>query len=211
MRALGPLAVTGAAALLGCGSSTTEVPSSEGRIQITVSTSGAPESDEYVITLDGAQPLAIAPNGSAIYEGVPEGFHVVHLLSLPDNCVVSGTSNHHSIAVDKGEIVRVTFSVQCGALVSGGLQIVVSTVGTPADQDGYRLSVTGTPIRTIGVRADERYEGLAPGAYLITLKGVAGFCKVEGGNPQLFMVVAGEVGRLVITVRCGDDREDPLP
>lgn len=210
MRALGRLVLAGAVALLGCGDSPPET-TPDGRIQITVSTSGAPQSDEYVITLDGTQPLAVAPNGSATYESVPEGTYLVHLLSLPDNCVVSGAPNHHSVAVDQGETVRVTFSVVCGAPVSGGFQIVVATVGTPADQDGYRLTVTGTPHRFIGVRADERYEGLAPGAYLATLKGVAGFCRVEGGNPQLFTVVPGEVGRLVITVRCGDGRNDPLP
>jgi hypothetical protein len=74
MRALGPLAVTGAAGLLGCGSSTTEVPSTEGRIQVTVSTSGSPpQSDEYLVTVNGVQPLAVAPNGSASYEALPRG------------------------------------------------------------------------------------------------------------------------------------------
>ena len=211
MRALGPLAVTGAAALLGCGSSTTEVPSSEGRIQITVSTSGAPpQSNEYLITLNGVQPLAVATNGSASYEAVPEGTYVIHLFSLADNCVVSGSPDHRSVVVAGGKIVQVTFAVLCSEPVSGGFRIAVSTVGTPVDEDGYQLSVSGTPLRTIGVNAEEAYEGLAPGAHLVTLKDVADFCDVAGGNPQKFTVVAGKAVRVAIRVRCGDGRGDPL-
>jgi hypothetical protein len=211
MRALGPLAVTGAAALLGCGSSTTEVPSSEGRIQITVSTSGAPpQSDEYLITLNGVQPLAVAPNGSASYEAVPEGTYVIHLFSLADNCIVSGTPDHRSVLVAGGKVVQVTFAVLCSEPVSGGFRIAVSTVGTPVDEDGYQLSVAGTPLRTIGVNAEEAYEGLAPGAHLVTLKDVADFCDVAGGNPQKFTVVPGKAVRVAIRVRCGDGRGDPL-
>src|SRR5262245_59690988 len=141
MRALGPLAVTGVAALLGCGSSTTEAPASEGRIQITVSTSGAPpQSDEYLITLNGTQPLAIAPNGSASYEAVPEGTYVINLFSLADNCIVSGTPDHRSVVVAGGKVVQVTFAVLCSEPVTGGFRIAVSTVGTPTDEDGYQLS-----------------------------------------------------------------------
>jgi hypothetical protein len=209
MRALSLLA--GAAALLGCGSSTTEVPSSEGRIQITVSTTGAPpQSDEYLVTLDGFPPLAVAPNGSAAYEDVPAGTYVIHLFSLADNCLVSGTPDHRSIDVVRGEVVQVSFSVLCSEPVSGGFRITVTTVGTPTDEDGYQLSVSGTPLRTIGVNAEEHYEGLAPGAHLVTLKDVADICDVAGGNPQRFTVVRGKAVRVAMRVRCGDGRGDPL-
>ena len=211
MRALGPLAVAGAAALLGCGGSTTETPSSEGRIQITVSTSGAPpQSSEYLITLNGGQPLSVAPNGSATYEGVAEGTYVVLLFALADNCVVSGSANQRSVKVEQGEIAQVSFAVLCSEPVSGGFRVAVMTMGTPVDEDGYQLSVSGTPLRTIGVNAEEHYEGLAPGAHLITLKDVADFCDVAGGNPQRFTVVPGKAVRVVLIVRCGDGRGDPL-
>ncbi len=208
MRALGPLAVTGAAALLGCGS-TTET-SSDGRIRITVSTIGAPhQTDEFLVSLDGAQVLGVAPNGSAVYDGVPRGTYVVHLFSLADNCVVSGSPGSRSVEVDEGEVVQVTFSVVCSRPVSGGFRVMVWTEGTPIDEDGYRLSVSTTPQRTIGVNADERYEGLAPGPYLISLKGVAWPCKVVGGTPQLLTVVLGEVMEVVLRVRCGDQQGEP--
>ena len=62
MRALGLLVVAGVAALLGCGDTTES--SAAGRILVTVSTSGAePQSDEYLVTLNGERPLSITPNG----------------------------------------------------------------------------------------------------------------------------------------------------
>jgi len=210
MRALRLLATAGAAALLGCGGSTTE-SSSDGRIQITVSTVGAPsQSEEFLVSLDGGQPMAVAPNGSAAYEGVPRGTYVVHLFSLADNCVVSGTPDHRSVEVVPGAVVQVSFAVLCSVPLSGGFHITVATEGTQVDPDGYRLSVATTPTRTIGVNAEERYEGLAPQSYLISLKGVDYPCRVAGGTPQLFTVVAGQVVRVRLTVRCGDPSREPL-
>jgi hypothetical protein len=208
MRALGLLVLTGAA-LLGCGTSTET--DSAGRILVTVSTRGSdPQSDQYLLTLNGAHPLSILPNGSAIYEQVPEGTHVVHLFSLADNCVVSGSPTHRSVDLDEGEVVEVTFSVLCSEPVTGGFRVVVSTVGSPLDEDGYQLSVAGAPLRAIGVNASEVYEGLAPGVHLITLKDVADFCEVVGANPQPYTVVPGKAVRVVLGVRCGEGAGDPL-
>lgn len=209
MRALGPLVLAGAAALLGCGG-TTET-SGDGRILVRVSTRGAePQSDEYLVTLNGAHPTAVTPNGSAVYDDVPEGSHVVHLFSLADNCVVSGSPGHRAVEVERGEVIVITFSVLCSVPVTGGFRIVVSTVGTPLDDDGYQLSVAGAPLRLIGVNAEERYEGLTPGLHLVTLKDVADFCEVVGGNPQPYTVVPGKSVRVAIGVRCGDGAGDPL-
>lgn len=208
MRALGPLMLAGAATLGGCGG-TTET-TSEGRILVTISTRGAePQSDEYLVTLNGDRPTAVTPNGSAVFDEVPEGTHVVHLFSLADNCVVSGSRNNRSIRVGAGDLVEVAFSVLCSVPETGGFRIVVTTEGTPLDEDGYQLSVAGAPIRPIEVDAEEVFEGLAPGLHLITLKDVADFCEVLGGNPQPYTVVVGKSVRVAIEVRCGD-AEAPL-
>jgi hypothetical protein len=209
MRALGPLVLAGAAALLGCGDSTES--SSEGRILVTVHTSGAePQSDEYLLTLNGARPLAITPNGSAVFDDVPEGTHVIHLFSLADNCAVSGSPNSRSVRIVGGGLVEISFSVACSLPETGGFRIVVSTSGTPLDDDGYGLSVAGTALRMIGVNAEEAYEGLAPGVHLVTLKDVADFCDVVGGNPQPYTVVPGKAVRVAISVRCGQGGEPSL-
>lgn len=209
MRAQGLPVLAAAAVLLACGSSTET--SSDGRILVTVATRGAnPQSDEYLITLNGARPLTVLPNGSAVYDEVPEGTHVVHLFSLADNCVVTGSVNRRSVRLRKGDLVQVAFSVLCSEPVTGGFRIVVSTVGTPLDEDGYQLSVAGAPLRTIGVNAEEHYEGLAPGLHLITLKDVADFCEVVGGNPQPYTVVPGKSVRVALGVRCGPGGPPPV-
>jgi hypothetical protein len=141
---------------------------------------------------------------------VPEGTHVVHLFSLADNCAMSGSPNSRSVRMAGGGVIEVSFAVVCGVPETGGFRIVVSTVGTPLDDDGYQLSVAGAALRAIGVNAEEAYEGLAPGMHLITLKDVADFCDVVGGNPQPYTVVPGKAVRVAISVRCGEVREPSL-
>ena len=203
MRALRSLALACAAASLGCGS-LTEKTASDGRIRINVTTSGSdPQTDEYLLTLDGDRPLGIMPNGSTIYDAVPEGSHVVHLFALADNCAVSGSPSPRSVTVEGGDVKDIAFTVVCSPPITGGFRVVVTSFGPEADDDGYQLSVAGSSLRTISVNAEEIYQGLAPGLHLITLKDVADFCAVQGGNPQPYTVVPGKTVRVLIRVACG--------
>jgi hypothetical protein len=129
---------------------------------------------------------------------------------LADNCAVSGSTSPRSVQVFGGGQSEIGFTVICGAPVTGGFRVVVTTVGSPLDDDGYQLSVAGSSLRAIGINAEERYEGLAPGLHLITLKDVADFCEVVGGNPQPYTVVPGKAVRVAIGVRCGDGTGAPL-
>ena len=204
MRALRGVMLACTAASLGCGGSPTDTASSDGRIQITVITSGAdPQAEEYLLTLDGDRPLAVMPNGSVIYDAVPEGAHVVHLFALADNCAVRGSSSPRSVTVRGGDVAAISFSVVCSPPITGGFRIVVATTGTETDDDGYQLSVAGAPLRAIAVNAEETYQGLDPGMHLVTLKDVADFCEVQGGNPQPYTVVVGKTVRVAINVVCG--------
>jgi hypothetical protein len=204
MRALRSLMLACAAASLGCGIAADT--SADGRIRIDIITSGAdPQTEEYLLTLDGARPLTVTPNGSTIYDAVPEGTHVVHLFALADNCAVSGTSSPRSVSVRGGDIAEITFNVVCAPPITGGFRVVVTSVGTLTDEDGYQLSVAGAPLRIIPVNAEETYQGLAPGMHLITLKDVADFCDVQGGNPQPYTVVPGKTVKVAIRVACGGD------
>jgi hypothetical protein len=209
LRALLPLMVAcAAAASLGCQAATETA--SDGRIRIQVTTSGAdPQTEEYLVTLDGARPISITPNGSTIYDEVSEGTHVVHLFSLADNCVVSGSTSPRSVSVRGGTMAEIRFTVHCGPPITGGFRVVVSTTGPETDSDGYQLSVAGTSLRRIGVNAEETYQGLDPGVRLITLKDVADFCEVFGGNPQPYTVVPGKTVRVAIRVGCGSGEPGP--
>ncbi|MBA3893112.1 MAG: hypothetical protein H0X69_05380 [Gemmatimonadales bacterium] len=202
MRGLRWLVLACAAGSVACGEPTDTT--SNGRIRIGVTTSGAdPQTDEYLVTLDGARPLSIAPNGSGVYDDVPEGTHVVHLFALADNCAVSGTTSPRSVNVRGGRVIEIDFTVVCRAPITGGFRVVVTTAGSPTDEDGYQLSVAGAPLRHIGVNAEETYQGLKPGLHLVTLKDVADFCEVHGGNPQPYTVVPGKTVRVAIRVGCG--------
>lgn len=204
MRAFLGVMLACTAASLGCGGSATDTASSDGRIQITVTTGGAdPQAEEYLLTLDGARPLSVMPNGSVIYDAVPEGAHVVHLFALADNCAVSGSSSPRSVNVRGGDVAEISFNVVCSPPITGGFRIVVSTTGSETDDDGYQLSVAGAPLRAIAVNAEETYQGLDPGLHLVTLKDVADFCEVQGGNPQPYTVVVGKTVRVAINVVCG--------
>ena len=202
MRAPRRFVPIAAAALLACGG-TTEI-ASDGRILVTVNTVGEdPQSPEYLLSLDGRRATAVAPNGSAVFDGVEQGTHVVHLFALSDNCAVSGSTSPRSVRVGGGDVIEVVFSVVCAAPETGGFRVVVTTSGAPVDDDGYQLSVAGTPSRPIEVNAEEAYDGLEPGPRLITLKDVADFCDVVGGNPQRHTVVRGKAVRVSIGVTCG--------
>ncbi len=202
MRALRPLALLLLAASLGCDASTDT--GTDGRIRITVRTSGsAPQTEDYLLTLDGERPQSVTANGSTIYDAVTEGPHVVHLFALADNCAVSGSTSPRSVTVRGGDQTDITFTVVCVPPTTGGFRVVVTSQGSLVDEDGYQLSVAGTQLRTIAVNAEEAYEGLAPGVHLITLKDVADFCQVQGGNPQPYSVVPGKSVRVAISVACG--------
>src|SRR5688500_4153860 len=141
------------AALLGCGGSTDIA--SDGRILVTVSTTGElPQSPEFLLSLDGARATSVSPNGSAVFEAVGAGSHVIHLFSLSDNCAVSGATSPRAVNVQDGEVVSVAFAVVCAAPTTGGFRVVVTTTGAPVDEDGYQLSVAGTPLRIIAVNAE---------------------------------------------------------
>ena len=209
VRARRPVILLLLAASLGCAGAT-EIHT-DGRIRITVHTTGSePQTEEYLLTLDGERPQSVTANGSTIYDAVTEGPHVVHLFALADNCAVSGSTSPRSVTVRGGDLTDITFTVTCVPPTTGGFRVVVTTEGPLVDEDGYQLSVAGSGLRSIGVDAEEAYEGLAPGLHLITLKDVADFCAVSGGNPQPYTVVPGKSVRVVITVRCGTGPEGPV-
>jgi hypothetical protein len=193
------------AAIAGCDGATGT--DGEGRIRVEVTTSGSnPQTDEYLVTLDGDRQLSAPTNGSITYDGVPAGTHVVHLFSLSDNCAVSDSESQRSVQVRGGDVSEIRFDVVCGPAVGGGFRILVSTVGEPTDKDGLELFVSGTPPREINANAEEVYEGLVPGVHQVTLGDVEDFCEVMGGNPQNHTVVAGTSVQVELQVLCGSAR-----
>jgi hypothetical protein len=177
--------------------------SSDGRIEVAVSTNGSDvDTDGFSVTVDGGTARFVAPGGSVILDSLSQGSHSVLLSGLAENCQVEGT-NPRPVVVGPDGQADVSFDVRCARATTGGFTIQVGTSGVAPDTDGYALAVAGADIRGIGPGASETFTGLTPGAHLVTLKDVDEPCAVTGGNPQLFTVIAGKTVLVRLAVACG--------
>jgi len=195
------LALTLLTFLAGCDETLISV-STDGRIDVAVNTSGLDtDSDGFSVSVDGATLQFVAAGGKVTIDNLSEGSHSVELSGLADNCRVEG-ANPQSVLVKSDGVAQVTFQVRCSLATTGGFRVNVTTTGDP-DPDGYQLNVAGGDTRQIAVNASETFQGLTPGAHLITLKDVDPPCAVVGGNPQPFTVVPGKTVAVQLTVSCG--------
>jgi hypothetical protein len=176
--------------------------SSDGIIHVLVTTSGSgSDADGFLLTVDGGEARAVS-GGSIALEGLAPGAHTVLLSGIAANCAVQG-ENPRSVEVGADGGASVSFTVTCESIPTDGFRIVVSTSGDAPDPDGYRLAVAGAPIRQIPIDAEETFARLTPGEHLISLKDMASGCVLEGGNPQLFEVLPGELVQVRFDVLCG--------
>ena len=110
LHPLVPLAILAAA--LGCGETFISV-SSDGRIEVAVSTNGSGlDSHGFSVTVDGGTARFVAPGGSVVLDGLSEGSHSVLLSGLAENCRVEGT-NPRVVVVGPDGQAHVSFDVSC--------------------------------------------------------------------------------------------------
>lgn len=109
-RSLVPLAVLALAS--GCGETIISI-SSDGRIEVFVSTTGAdPDADGFSVTVDGGAARFVAPGGSVVLGRLSEGSHSVLLSGLAESCRVEG-SNPRPVVVGPDGRAEVAFDVRC--------------------------------------------------------------------------------------------------
>jgi hypothetical protein len=126
LQSLVPLAVLALAA--GCGENSIHT-SSDGRIEVSVSTNGTdPDTDGFSVTVDGGTARFVAPGGSVVLDSLSEGTHSVLLSGLADNCQVEG-SNPRPVVVGPDGQADVSFDVRCARATTGGFTIQVGTSG----------------------------------------------------------------------------------
>ena len=98
--------------LAGCGETFISV-SSDGRIEVSVTTSGADsDTDGFTISVDGRTEHHVAPGTAIVLEGLSEGRHSVLLRGVPDNCHVLGDNPQGVIVARDGRAVAM-FDVRC--------------------------------------------------------------------------------------------------
>jgi hypothetical protein len=171
-----------------------------GEITVTVSTTGAePDLDGYTLGLDGLQGVAIASNDTRTLTA-DEGEHTLELGGLALNCGTEG-GVRLTVQVVAGDTTAVAFEVVCSA-TTGGMRIVTSTTGDPADPDGYAVSVDEGQSRPIDANGAVTVTSLAPGEHIVELSGLARQCAVAGDNPRTVTVTARELVELTFAITC---------
>ena len=87
-------------------------------------------------------------------------------------------------------------------IATGNLRVVVNTIGGDFDRDGYRLVLNGVPVESLAVSASLVKQGLPAGDVTLALDGVASNCSVDGANPRLVTIEAGETAGETFAVAC---------
>jgi hypothetical protein len=133
LPALALLALLAVAAA--CGETLINI-SSDGRIEVAVSTSGSdPDTDGFSVTVDGGTARFVAPGGSVVLDSLPQGSHSVLLGGLAENCRVEG-SNPRSVVVGSDGRATVSFDVMCARATTGGFTVQVATTGESPETGG---------------------------------------------------------------------------
>lgn len=156
-----------------------------------VTTGSGVDIDGYRVTVDADPELekAVGPNGSAAFDGLSAGEHLVALSGVASNCHVDGPGAH-VVSVVEGGVAEVAFAIRC--LSGGGLIVAATTIGSSLDVDGYTVSVDGDEdlAQTVGPNGSVSFVGLAAGEHSVALGGVADNCAMTGPNPRTVTVAA---------------------
>ncbi|MGK2962229.1 MAG: Ig-like domain-containing protein [Gemmatimonadaceae bacterium] len=117
----------------------------------------------------------------------------------------------YSIVVDQGvrdlegDALAAPVTVTFTTTPVGSMTITTVTNAASSeylDSDGYVVSVTGQPDRTIGVNGSVTIESLALGVYEVTLKGMSQICALDDPASVTVWVLAGLAPALTFHVTC---------
>jgi hypothetical protein len=195
------LGIAAQVALLSCSpAGPTDPGQTSGQIRVTVTTTGTGQPSSFTVRLDGGASRSIDPNGSITFSSLTTGNYEV-VLAVASNCSVSG-SDTRTVGVQEGATATAAFSVTCSAVPTGAIGATTSTTGSPADPDGYTLTVDGGPAQSIGVNGTRLIADLVVGDHDVELGGVAANCQVQGENPRTLAVSQGQTTQTQFDIVC---------
>jgi len=174
-----------------------------GAIQVTT-TAGAPsDPDGYVLLLDGVESQPIATSATVTIPGVAPGAHTVGLGEVADGCRPDG-DDPRGVTVIAGQTVVVAITVSCTPPppAAGRITVTTATTGTGQDADGYIVTLDGGAPRSVTDAAGVTFDGLEPRLHSVRLGGAAANCTVQGQNPRIVAVAAGETAVAAFAVNC---------
>ena len=200
VRIAGPL-LASSLLLLSCSPSSPSDPGqTQGRIEVSVSSSGAGVPAGYTVRLDGGSVRSVPSDGSTSFDALNPGNYEVELVA-PGNCTVSGSATR-TVGVQEGATATVSFTVTCTPVPTGAIGLTTVTTGAPADPDGYEVSVDGGVGQAIGIDATLLIPDQAVGDHLVELGGVADNCMAQGDNPRLVSVAEDQTTQIEFEVIC---------
>ena len=169
-----------AATFVGCSGDDIASPGM-GALEVTTSSSGpGADSDGYTIRLDGVDRGTIAGAATLELTDVAAGDHTLELGGVASACAVAD-GPARQLQVTAGETAEVAFTVAC-SVVTGSMEVVVSTSGGSLDPDGYEVSLDGRPSGRIEVNGNLTIPDLASGNHAVALSGLAFNCHVADGD-----------------------------
>jgi len=172
-----------------------------GRIVVTTTTAGeSQDPDGYQVQLDETGEGPIGITDSLPINGVSAGNHQVTLGGVAANCSVAG-DNPRTVTVSPGGVDTAAFAVSCVAPV-GQVRVAVVSSGTPADPDGYSVSLDGGNPAPIATTDTLDLDGVAIGTHTVALGGLAANCAVQSANPVQVDVPLGGSVTAAFTVSC---------
>ncbi|MFW6193763.1 MAG: hypothetical protein ACOC83_09790 [Gemmatimonadota bacterium] len=180
-----------------------------GDLEITASTSGEdPDPDGYTVTVDGADPRSVDPDGTVTVAGLDRGTHTVELGDVAPNCSVQG-ENPRQVDVPASGAGSTAFEVECEAEErEGDLEVRASTSGLFADSDGYDVILDDDRSRSLEPNGSVTFRDVEAGPHELRLEDISPFCSVQGDNPREVDVSAGETEETTFEVRCRFGGED---
>ncbi len=121
--------------------------------------------------------------------------------------MVSRLSRAAVVSTGAGPLAAAVLLASCGKgsptppEVPHSVDVVVSTTGADADPDGYTVTL-GTDQRSVGPDASVSFDDLAPGAYEVSLSGLAPNCEVADGTTRSATVTETQGASVLFEVVC---------
>lgn len=129
--------------LAGCGGDDSPTgPLTTGTIEITATTNGDTlDPNGYKVALDGADSLALDPDGSIRYEGIDAGAHELTISGIQINCDLGGEPSR-TVQVTGGQTATVNLDVACRAALFN--RIVFHRETSEDDFDLFTMNPDGS-------------------------------------------------------------------
>jgi len=172
-------------------------PSAPGTLVVSTTTDGNdPDPDGYLLTIDGAESVALDPTGSIEAELSP-GRHTLRLLGVAEHCSVASATSLEVDVLPRGA-TSVAFEISC---LMTGAQITTTTTGLDIDPDGFRIVVDGTDRGTAGSNTSVLTR-MDPGDRTISLTAIASNCALDGPSTRSVTILDRQVASIEFEIVC---------